>query len=87
MDRTPPTKAQIDELVDQYTANQNAASFFHQMADGFSNQLIALVREHGSAPPKTTKSLRLAGDVYEVTVSFRSLSPRLNVSKKVEKPE
>jgi hypothetical protein len=64
-----PTASEIDALASLYHDAKSNVEVAQTRADIFGDQLLAMVKEHGTTPPRAEKSLRLEGDEWEVTVS------------------
>lgn len=65
-----PSAEEIDLLARQYrNMQQDAADLAKAVRDFKEQRLVPLVKEFGEHPPKATKSLRLSGEKFELTIS------------------
>jgi hypothetical protein len=64
-----PTAAEIDALAALYDDAKSNVAIAEERVIIFGSQLLEMVKEHGTTPPRAEKSLRLEGDEWEVTVS------------------
>lgn len=65
----PVTNQEIDALAGLYADAKANVEKAQERADLLGDQLITMVKAHGTTPPRAEKSLRLEGDEWEVTVA------------------
>lgn len=64
-----PTNEEIDVLAQLYVDAQNAVELARDRESKLWDQLTEMVEKHGSVPRRATKSKRIEGDEYQVTLS------------------
>ncbi len=68
-EKTTPTREEIDALAGMYVEAQAAVDKEQQAASVLRDQLIDMIQEHGFLPPRASKSKRIQGDEWKVTLS------------------
>ncbi len=64
-----PTREEIDALAALYVAAQDQVDKARQAESVLRDQLTDMVEEHGFMPPRATKSKRIQGDQWKITLS------------------
>jgi hypothetical protein len=67
--KTKPTREEIDACASLYLEAKAAEDLAAERTANCKAALIACVQKYGSTPPKSDKSLRLEGAVFQVTVT------------------
>lgn len=68
-EKTIPTREEIDALAAMYVEAQAEVEKAQKGASVLRDQLMDMIQEHGFVPPRATKSKRIQGSQWKVTLS------------------